>query len=367
MKRKAQLPNLPLFTLVLLLFACAETLIQGSGQTQLSPIQNYYKSQVEQLEQYLDQQLQRADRERGTRWRRNFSSVEKYKASVRPNRERFIQLIGGVSSHGGPLLPRRTRAGETANYFIDRVWLSVLPGVDAYGILLIPRKSVQSPAPALICVHGMGSSPEKVCGLDTEEDYARRFGARAAERGYVVFAVLMTNDIRTKSRLDRKANLLGTRLQGLEQSKLIRVIDYLADLPEVDRQRIGIYGISWGGRTAMYTAAMDERIAATVISGHFNQNLPKMVTASPNYTAYIDTAEDYAFFSGLAREFSDSDIASLIVPRPVFIEQGTKDRVVYYPMAQAEFALLKSFYQKLGVDERAEFGLFEGGHIVYGD
>ncbi|HEY2930750.1 MAG TPA: hypothetical protein VGK99_03320, partial [Acidobacteriota bacterium] len=247
MKRKAQLPNLPLFTLVLLLFACAETLIQGSGQTQLSPIQNYYKSQVEQLEQYLDQQLQRADRERGTRWRRNFSSVEKYKASVRPNRERFIQLIGGVSSHGGPLLPRRTRAGETANYFIDRVWLSVLPGVDAYGILLIPRKSVQSPAPALICVHGMGSSPEKVCGLDTEEDYARRFGARAAERGYVVFAVLMTNDIRTKSRLDRKANLLGTRLQGLEQSKLIRVIDYLADLPEVDRQRIGIYGISWGG------------------------------------------------------------------------------------------------------------------------
>jgi len=327
---------------------------------------DYYKAQVEQLEHFLDRELERADGEREKRWHRVYSSIEKYKASVRPNRRRLAETIGGALPLKNPFQARRIPLEETGTYQIERVWLPTLEGVETYGILLIPKRTAPTRLPALICVHGMGSSPEKVCGM-AEEDYTRRFGARAAERGYVVFAVLMTNDVATKSRLDRKAILLGSRLQGLEQAKLFRTIDFLETLREVDPKTIGIYGISWGGRTAMYTAAIDERIAATVISGHFNETLPKMVAPSPHYTAFIETAEDYAFFPGLAREFSDSDVASLIAPRPVFIEQGTADRVVYYPMAQGEFERLKRIYERLGVGDRAQFGLFEGGHVVHGE
>ncbi|MGH8247603.1 MAG: alpha/beta hydrolase, partial [Gammaproteobacteria bacterium] len=325
------------------------------------------KTQVEQLEKYLDRELELQNQQRAGRWRRDFTSIKNYIASVNPNRTRLIQAIGGISTAKTPLAPRRIREGETASYLIDRVWLQALPGVETYGILLTPRRIPPNRAPALICLHGMGSFPEQVSGLLAEPDYTRRFGARAAEQGYVVFAAWMTNEVRTKSRLDRKAILLDTRLQGIEEGKILRAIDYLQSLPEVDPKRIGVYGISWGGRTAMYAAAIDERISATVISGHFNENLPKMVTASPHYTAYIDTAEDYAVFRGLAREFSDADVASLIAPRPVYIEQGRADRVVHYPMAQAEFQRLKSIYERLGVGDRAEFGLFEGGHIVHGE
>src|SRR5437867_4998128 len=159
----------------------------------------------------------------------------------------------------------------------------------------------------------------------------------------------MTNDPRARSDLNRKAILLGTRLQWIEQQKIFAVVDYLAGLPEVNPNKIGAYGISWGGRTVMYQGALDERVAATVISGHFNDTVPKMVVPSPHYTAFIETAEDYSFFSRLATRFSDADVASMICPRPVFIEEGTKDRVVWYPMAEKAFAELKSHYERLGV------------------
>ena len=62
---------------------------------------------------------------------------------------------------------------------------------------------------------------------------------------------------------------------------------------------------------------LDERIAAAVISGHFNHTVRMMVESSPHYTPYIATPEDYAFFSGLIVDFSDSDVVSLIAPARV--------------------------------------------------
>jgi dienelactone hydrolase len=253
-------------------------------------------------------------------------------------------------------------------YAIYRVWFRATPELHTYGLLLVPHAATAStPAPALICVHGMGGSPEQAAGLVPRPDYLRAFGARAAERGFVVFAPLMSKRTPLKSRLDRKANLLGTRLQGIEQGKVLRAVDYLETLPEVARDRIGIYGISWGGRTALYAGALDERLAAVAVSGHFNETVPKMVQASTHYTAYIDTLEDYAFFYNLANTFSDADLGSLICPRPIFIEQGSRDRVAWVEMARREFGRLKFLYRRLGVEERAEMGVFEGEHFVYGD
>jgi hypothetical protein len=92
-----------------------------------------------------------------------------------------------------------------------------------------------------------------------------------------------------------------------------------------------------------------------------------MVTPSPHYTAYIEVAEDYAFFERHALEFSDADICSLICPRPLFIEQGRKDRVAYCAMAQKAFGPVREYYRKLKIGERAVFHIFEGGHIAHGE
>jgi hypothetical protein len=166
--------------------------------------------------------------------------------------------------------------------------------------------------------------------------------------------------------LDRKAIMIGQRMQGLEQFKILRLVDYLAARDDVAADRIGVYGISWGGRTAMYAAALDTRIAACAVSGHFMESTRKMVTPSPHHSTYIESGENYAFFSRQALDFADADVCSLICPRPLHIENGREDRVAYWKMAQDEFKIVQGYYEKLGLPQRATFEVFEGNHFVAG-
>ena len=116
----------------------------------------------------------------------------------------------------------------------------------------------------------------------------------------------------------------------------------------------------------MYAAALDQRIAACVVSGHFMESTRKMVKPSPYYTAYIEVDYNYPFFSGQATLFADADVCSLICPRPLHIEQGREDKVAYWKIAEEEFRIVQGWYERLGAADRATFEIFDGGHFVAG-
>ena len=322
-----------------------------------------HAAQFKELEQYLDKLVADSERIRADSWTRDFSNADAYEKSVAWKRDELWRLLGGKPTNAAPLQPKEELVADFGTHRAFRVWLGAFDRVRAYGILLVPN--VNRPAPALICIHGMTGSPEAVTGLTEKADYHNRYGLEAAMRGYVVFAPLDINTQKERRWLDRKALLVGTRLQSIEQFKIFRVIDYLASRKDVDPARIGAYGISWGGRTAMNAAALDRRIAACAISGHFNDLVPKMVMPSTNYTAFIETAEDYAFFPGHFLQFTDADVVSLICPRPIFIEQGRFDRVAYWPMSSRAFESVKAIYQRLGILDRAVYFIFEGPHEIH--
>jgi dienelactone hydrolase len=301
-----------------------------SARTTETPLLN---EQYSQIERYFDQLIAESEARRPSRWKRDFASLERYLASVEPHRRRFVELMGGFPAEKTPLHPRREVIGSGAHYRTERVRLEAVPGVEVYGVLLTPARAGRRPA--LICQHGMGGSPAMTAGLTERDDYLRKFGAQAAERGYVVFVPYLVNDQAQRSRLHRKAVSVGTTLQILEQWKIARVTDFLATLPEVDPARIGMYGISWGGRTTLYAAA-------------------------------IDTAEECAFFPRFITEFSDADLASLVAPRPLFIESGTLDTAAYFKDSFIEYTGAREVYRRLGVEERLEFGLFRGLHLIHG-
>ena len=317
-----------------------------------------------EIDRYLDRQLQAANQQRADDWKRDFSSPQAYEASVAPWRDKLWRLLGGDNYPRAPLEATEELIQEFPSYRAYKVWIRVFEDVRVYGILLLPKST--GVHPALICVHGMAGTPEHVCGLAEKIDYHKQFGQQAAEQGYIVFAPQNVNSQKGRTWLDRKAILAGQRLQALEQAKFSRVVDYLVGRRGVDPKRIGAYGISWGGRTVMYGGALDKRVVAVVISGHFNDFLPKMVQPSEHYTAFINTAEDYAFFYDHIRQFNDVDIVSLICPRPVFIEQGRQDRVAWWEISQKAFGEVQSIYRKLGIEERAAYSIFEGPHEVHG-
>jgi dienelactone hydrolase len=351
------------FPISILLLLCLTNLTPAFQTVKPEEVEVNQKEQFDEIDSYLDRQVAEADRKREESWHRDFSSVEAYEKSIEPWRQKLLEMLGGDVYSKSSLQPKEELVAELPTHNAWRVWFTAFENVRGYGILLVPKG--KGPFPALILVHGMGGTPEGLCGLTEQSDYHNRFGLQAVQLGYAVLAPININSGKKRGWLDRKGIMTGQRLQALEQVKLMRAVDYLSGRKDVDPNRIGSYGISWGGRSVMNLAALDRRVAACAISGHFNDLIPKMLTPSPHYTAYIETDENYAFFWKQAALFNEADVVSLICPRPVFIEQGRKDRVAYWEMSQRAFQPVKQIYEKLGIGDRAVYSIFERGHEVH--
>ena len=282
----------------------------------------------DELDEYVQNLVLGAGPERERKWSRDFSSEAAYLTSVEVNRRHFVDQLGGFPSESLPLDPTLEPLFEARDCIAFTVSIAAFPGVRAHGILLIPKDS-PLPAPAIIVQHGMGGSPEHAIGITEPDGIYKSFGRRLAARGYVIFSHAVVNDLYRRSRLHRKAVLVGKTTIGIELWKIMKVVDYLAMLPEVMPDRIGFYGISQGGLTALHAGAVEQRLAATVSAAYFNLRAPKLVVSDDRYTALIDTIGTDKFIHNLLTEFSDWDIASLICPRPLFFEAGRRDDSVY--------------------------------------
>jgi len=337
-----------------------------------------------QYDAYYSRLCEETEHTRQERWSRDYSSLEAYEQSVEPNRERFLQMLGGWHWERGDLKPRVEHVLETDTYRLDRVFLTCFEDIEMDCLLLTPPGD--EPRPAVIAQHGLSGTPEVVCGFTDYGDVYGRIGIRLAEAGYTVIAPHMVGGFgetveghtyvddmvgisygRARTRLNRKAYQVGQRVFGAEMFCLSRAVDYIQGVPNVMPERIGFYGLSQGGQTALWFPALEKRVKASVGASFFNHRYPKQVVSGGEaYRAYIDCEEEDKFYPGQLLEFSDSDIASLICPRAYMVEQGTNDMAVNYRMAEDEFSRLKPIYEKLGVGARAQIVVFEGGHEIRG-
>ena len=323
--------------------------------------------QAAQLERYLDSLAIQAYDWRSAKWRRDFASVRAYSESVAPNREHWRKMLGiwPTTEECVPLDPEMHVVAERADHTVYAVTFGTLPGVRSFAHLLVPKR-IATARPAVICQHGMGGTPHTIAGLVEAEDVYHRYGQQLAERGYVVLAPHCINFVDWRNRLHNKALLVGRTLMGLEIWREMRAVDLLETLPEVDKERIGFYGLSQGGKMALWFPPLEPRIRATIVSAFYNERTKKQLQASPNYRPFINTQEQSYFEPDFLTEFSDYDLGSLICPRPVMIEHGQGDSSYYIEGAREEFFPLKDIYERLGIGERCEWGEFEGVHEIHG-
>lgn len=350
-------------------------------------IQKRQKQLYENYERYYQQQCEQARKNRSDRWHRDFSSLKAYEQSIQPQREHFLQLLGGWKWERGELKLRVESLFEFDGIKVSRVWIRIFDDVEMDCLLLMPQGAKKHPA--VLAQHGWNGTPEDVCGFvdnAVKPDYSyHQIGARLARTGFIVIAPHMVGgwvpwpgDNRfidsipdkvfgyARTRVQRRASLVGMNLMGAEMFALSRAVDYLITLPEVDPENIGMYGLSQGGTSALYFPALDTRIKASVSSAYFNQRDNKMLIRRSGITPFIDSFEEDRFTWPNLLDFSDSDIASLICPRAFFAENGMKDSSVFWEDAREEFSLLKNYYEKLGIPERAEQHLHPYGHIALG-
>lgn len=296
------------------------------------------------------------------RWHRDYSSVAAYLRSVEPNRARYHAMFAlpGLRPEGAL---RRTPFTRIPGIRAEWVTLSLSGGAVAEGLLAMPANA-RGKAPLIIAQHGIDSYPERVFGLEDESGVYKAYGRVLAEQGFAVLAPMNLSSIERRNRVERLARLDGTSLAGIEFERMKLLLDAVLEDPAIDQERIGFWGISLGGMAGMYWTPMEPRIKAAVITAWFNHRRNKMAIPDARYSVFLDTTEEYVFLRDWLTEFTDSDVASLICPRPLMVQHGKKDGIAYWPQVEEEFSDARSHFEKLGLEDRVQLVMHEGRHEI---
>ena len=247
------------------------------------------------------------------------------------------------------------------------VVLDVWDGVFAYGILLLPNDlQPGEQRPVVVCQHGLEGRPQDTADPRIESVYYS-YAASLADRGFITYAPQNPYIGQDAFRvIQRKANPIKWSLFSLIIRQHERTLDWLAEQPFVDADRIGFYGLSYGGKTAMRVPAVLERYACSICSADFNEWIVKNATFDSGYS-YMFTGEYEMPEFDLGNTFNYGEMAGLIAPRPFMVERGHDDGVAPDEWVAHEFAVVRRLYVRLGIADRTEIEFFDGGHQINSD
>ena len=244
-------------------------------------------------------------------------------------RATLMKCLGEMPPRPDPKAVKVTSHEEQEDYVVER--FEFHNGVDMMvpGMLLVP-KNRKGPAPAVIGLHGHGSSKESIC---TDLKGSQNISV-LAKRGYVVAAIdAAFNGERTgkgPSRQDKGAGpqemtlfklylLQGRSLWGMMLREEQCLIDYLETRPEVDSKKIAATGMSMGCTRSWWLGAIDDRIQAVVGVACFTRYTELIALGHLRYHGI------YYFVPGVFSHFDTEAIHSLIAPRPHLELSGDQD------------------------------------------
>jgi dienelactone hydrolase len=303
-----------------------------------------------------------------------------------------------------PVDPRPEVVERTDNgaYVREKILFNTTPNLRVPAYVLIP-KSLKGRAPAIVALHDHGGfylwGKEKTVAIENEHSTLREFRQRSyagksiatelAMQGYVVIVIDMFYWGERRMILDddpidwrtRPGNMAAERVAAFNQRAGqaealvgrtifaagftwsgvlfwddLRTVDYLVTRADVDPTRIGCVGLSVGGLRSCHLAALDERIKAAVVVGwmtSFPAQLKDRIRNTIGHTKLVP---------GLMTEMDYPDVASLAMPRPLLVINGSRDTLFEPSGVQASFAKLARCYAKAGVPERLRTRLYDTPH-----
>lgn len=255
---------------------------------------------------------------------------------------------------------------EEKHYTGEKLLVRVQADMWVPAWFLVPKnRKGEGPHPAVMCLHGHGMSKDVIIGRPrTEEEkglidfYKGDYGRSFAEAGYAAFCP----DVRGFGERDgnggcphilQNALAMGQSITGLRMWDHLRCFEYVLSRPEVDTGRVGAAGLSMGCEHSMMLAALDERISFAIFSCCLRDLREEIHDSRHCPCSYVP---------GLFRYFDWTDIACMIAPRSLLVQQGLQD---YVPMPLVESALEKlgRAYELTDAPEHLGKDFFSGGHM----
>jgi dienelactone hydrolase len=331
------------------------------------------KRQIDEMTQYTQALMHDGEYTRAAYWdkakaARDGRSVDQWREASQQYRKLFYdEVIGRFDLPLAKPNARSRKVYDEAKYTGYDVVLDVFPDVFAYGILLVPKDIKPGDRrPVVVCQHGLEGRPQDVADPKVNSPYYHQFAIRLAERGFVTFSpqnpYIFTDRFRT---LQRKSNPIKKTLFSTIVPQHQQIVDWLASLPIVDPERIGFYGLSYGGKSAMRIPALVTNYCLSICSADFNEWIWKNTSTRSRYS-YVGTGEYEIFEFDLGNTFNYAEMAALIAPRPFMVERGHRDGVAPDEWVAYEYAKARLLYVDLKIPERTTIEFFDGPHSING-
>jgi dienelactone hydrolase len=326
--------------------------------------------QFNQLVGYTQQLIATSADRRTAFWAKaDSSSPERWHETTRFYRDYiWDEVIGRMPPPSLPPNPRTRLVYDEPKFRGYEVVLDVWPDVFSYGILLVPKDIRPGERrPVVVCQHGLEGRASDVASPQADERAYHHFALKLAEQGFVAYAPQNPYIGEDRFRLiQRKAHPLKLALFSFILGQHQRTLDWLSSLPFVDPQRIGFYGISYGGKTAVRVPPLLDGYALSICSADFNEWVWKTTSVDSRYSYMLTQEYDMLEFD-FANVVNYSDLARLMAPRPFMVERGHNDVVAPDEWVAYEFAKVRWFYDtRMQMPERTTIEFFNGPHEIHG-
>jgi dienelactone hydrolase len=336
----------------------AGAVCSGPGASAQSNVHESIRSQAEHAP--LRMKFEGATAEEALRWQSAFST--KLREMLGPHRppERWETIV--------------ERRVDLEDHRRDELLLRANGHPDLPLYLLTPKPS-RTPAKTagILALHGHGANGYDAAAGIAHTDEQRKavrdanydYGLQLVRQGYVVAIPCFTPFGR---RLDSKEayggddpcavtfirmQVLGKVLISENLRDALWAFELLAANEQVDPERIGCVGLSYGGRMTMLTAALNPRIRVAVMSGALNVMQERI---SHRYSCGAQV------IPGLLEYGDVPEIAGLIAPRPCLWEIGNQDGLMVKPWIEPAAQRMRKVYSALGAEKDFQLDFFDGGH-----
>src|SRR5262245_2683392 len=324
-----------------------------------------HKRQFDQLVAFTQKLWRDSDITRKAFWAKaDAKSLEAWEKPCEWYRDYFhTEVIGKLPEPTVPLNPRTRQLYDEPKWTGHEVMLDVFADV----FVLLPKgMKPDEKRPVVVCQHGLEGKPTDTTNPKERTKYYNSFAAQLADRGYIVYAPQNPYIGQTHFRqIQRKAQPLKSALFSFIVRQHQRTIDWLETLPNVDPKRIGFYGLSYGGKTAMRVPAIEKRYCLSICSADFNEWVGKNVSVDLD-RSYMWTIEYDMYEFDLGHTFNYAEMAFLIAPRPFMVERGHDDGVGTDEMVAYEYAKIRYLYaNRLKIPDRTLSEFSPGGHQIF--
>jgi dienelactone hydrolase len=292
-------------------------------------------------------------------------------------RGKLAELLGGFPPKPSPLEAQTLEVRDYPGYRREKFVIQSRPGLYILGYLLTPKTGTP-PYATVVCVPGHGRGVDDIVGIDDngqdrtdQAGYQHDFAIQVTENGMAAVAIepmafgCRRDPVTKKKGLGTAACqpsagaalLLGQTMIGWRVYDVMRTIDWIATRKELDSGRVGCMGISGGGTCTLFSAALEPRIRAAMVSGYLNTFRDCIMSISHCMDNYVP---------GILNWAEMYDVAGLIAPRPLFVESGERDDIFPIAASRASFARVKKVYDVFDAGALTGQETFDGPHSFWG-